>query len=183
MDHKRSLLLGCGNSREKKISIDGNTAWAGELTTLDMDPDCAPDFLMDYDGLGKRSWRHPFGKRLPFFANTFDEIGAFDTLEHVGVQGDWRGFFLEFGEYHRILKYGGLMYVIVPINADAFADPGHTRFFHKNHFGFLAQGTYVKGLEIGAAITDYRHVWDKNFDILYLEEQNAHHLAAVLRKA
>ena len=180
---KRSLLLGCGNSREKKIVWDGNTEWAGKLTTLDFNPNCGADVVMDYDNLGKRSWRHPFGKRLPFADNTFDELGAFDTLEHVGKQGDWKGYFLEFGEYHRILKPGGLFYIIVPIMEDALADPGHTRFFQLNYFGFLSQVFYEKNLELHTSGTDYRWFWKKNFDVLYLDKSSGHHIACVLRKA
>ena len=180
---KRSLLLGAGNSREKKIVWAGNTEWAGKLTTLDMDPDCCADVVMDYDGLGKRSWRHPLGKRLPFAENTFDELGAFDTLEHVGKQGDWKGFFLEFGEYHRILKPGGLFYIIVPIGEDAFADPGHTRFFQLNYFGFLSQEFYARNMALKTTCTDYRWAWRKDFDVLYLDKSGGHHIACVLRKA
>jgi len=173
---KRSLLLGCGNSREKKITWEGNTEWAGELTTLDMDPNCGADIVMDYGVL-------QYGVRLPFDGETFDEIGAFDTLEHVGRQGDWRGFFTEFAEYHRVLKSGGLMYVIVPIGKDAYADPGHTRFFSVNHFGFLSQAFYERNLAQGTSCTDYRWFYKKDFDILYLDESGGHHIACVLRKA
>lgn len=173
---KRSLLLGCGNSRAKKITWGGNTEWAGTLTTLDMDPNCGADYVMSYDHLGR-------GNHLPFQDDTFDELGAFDTLEHVGQQGDWEGFFLEFAEYHRILKPGGLMYVIVPIGKDAYADPGHTRFFSVNHFGFLSQAFYEQILALGTSCTDYRWFWKKNFDILYLDESSGHHIACVLRKA
>lgn len=179
---QRSLLIGCGNSREKKITFEGRTEWAGALTTLDMDPNCGPDVVMDYDNLGRRSWRHPFGKRLPFPADTFDEMGAFDTLEHVGKQGDWKGYFLEFTEYHRILKPGGLFYIIVPVQEDAFADPGHTRFFQTNYFGFLSQIFYERNLGLGTSCTDYRWFYKANFDVLYID-QSSHHIACVLRKA
>jgi SAM-dependent methyltransferase len=180
---KRSLLLGCGHSREKKIIWDGKREWEGELTTLDMNPDCGADIVMDYDNLGRRSWRHPLGKQLPFADNTFDEMGAFDTLEHVGRQGDWKGYFLEFGEYHRILKPGGLFYIIVPIMEDALADPGHTRFFQLNYFGFLSQHFYEVNKELHTSGTGYQWFWKKDFDVLYLDKSSGHHIAAVLRKA
>jgi len=180
---EQSLLIGCGNSREKKIVYEGRAGWAGKLVTLDMDPLCGADIVMDYDNLGKRSWRHPFGKRLPFRDNTFSEMGAFDTLEHVGRQGDWKGFFLEFGEYHRVLKPGGLFYIIVPIMEDALADPGHTRFFQVNYFGFLSQRFHAENMKLKTSFTDYRWFWKKDFDVLHIDKSSGHHISCVLRKA
>lgn len=169
---QRSLLLGCGNSRQKKVYLNGSSAWAGELTTMDMNPNCGADVVWD---LEKRP--------LPFEDNTFDEMGAFDVLEHIGKTGDWRGYFEEFAEYWRILKPGGTFYIIVPIGQDAFADPGHTRFFGKTWFAFLSQENYRINLEKGLPITDYRWIWRLNFDILFVEQQGDHHLGVILRKA
>ncbi len=182
----RSLLLGCGNSREKKVRIDGNPEWKGELTTLDMNANCGADILFDLSILPRAALpasvdgaRH----HLPFANETFDELGAYDVLEHWGSQGDWRGWFTEFAEYHRILKPGGQFGIIVPIGDDAFADPGHTRFIHLNHFKMLNQKWYVDRLAAGAPVTDYRTYWALNFEILYLQVIGDHHIAAVLEKA
>lgn len=165
-----SLLIGAGNSRIKKVFLDQHPDWTGELITLDMDPNCGSSMVWDLDI-----------RPLPFSDGEFDEIGAYDVLEHLGRQGDWRGWFDEMAEYHRILKPGGLMGVIVPVNADALADPGHARFFSQNHFGFLSQEFYANNLKLGAPITDYRFYWKLNFDIAYINE-NDHHLSVILRK-
>jgi SAM-dependent methyltransferase len=176
---QRSLLIGCGKNLTKQVCYAGVKEWAGDLTTIDMNPDAKPDFLIDmdaqFDGRG--------GFYMPFEDGTFDEIGAYNCMEHWGKQGDWRGWFAEMGEYHRILKPGGTMSILVPIGPDALADPGHTRFFQQNWFGFLSQEFYTRNAVLGSCFTDYRWYWKKDFDILYMEEVGGHHLAVVLRKA
>lgn len=168
----RNLLLGAGNDRRKKVALLTAPDWVGELVTLDMDPNCGADVVWDLD-------KHP----LPFPDNHFDELGAYDVLEHVGRQGDWKGYFDEFAEYWRILKPGGDFGIIVPIGGDHFADPGHTRFFSPNHFGFLGQEFYRINLERGTQVTDYRWYWKLNFDIVFFERHQDHHLYVILRKA
>lgn len=168
---RQNLLLGCGNSRQKKVTYKGSTEWEGELVTLDMNPKCGADIQWNLED-----------RPLPFKPDTFDEVHAYDVLEHIGKQGDWQGFFREFEDYWRILVPGGLLCLIVPIGADALADPGHTRFFSKTQFGFLSQDFYAKNLEKGACVTDYRWFYKKNFEIRYMEEC-AHHIGVVLEKA
>lgn len=190
---QRSLLIGCGRNLTKQVQYDGKAEWTGELTTLDMNQDVNPDIVFDMASLswaagspveflqdGRIRRRESL---LPFDADTFDEIGAYNCLEHWGVQGDWRGWFAEMGEYWRILKPGGLMSILVPIGPDALADPGHTRFFQQNWFGFLSQAFYERNEVIGSCFTDYRFAWKLNFDVLYMQEHGGHHLAVVLRKA
>lgn len=166
-----SLLLGCGNDRIKKVQLPGKPEWVEPLVTLDMDPNCGADVLHDLDV-----------RPLPFRDNTFDEMGAFDVLEHVGRQGDWKGYFEEFRDYWRILKPGGLFFILVPVFRDWFADPGHTRFFSQNHFGFLSQKFYADNLAAGTAVTDYRWFWKRDFAIVDLRIYEDHHLAVILRK-
>jgi hypothetical protein len=81
------------------------------------------------------------------------------------------------------LKPGGHLGFVVPVGDDALADPGHTRFFHPNHFGFLSQEFYRRNEAEKTSYTDYRWLWKKDFDILYMNEQAGHHLAVLLRKA
>ncbi len=179
-----SLLIGCGNSREKKIHYQGNSEWSGELVTIDMDPNCGASYVMDVGfELSKASDCGLSIRLLPFDDEQFDEIGAYDSMEHWGRQGDWRGWFAEMSEYHRILKPGGTMGVLVPIGPDAFADPGHTRFFQANHFHMLRQSWYEEQLAAGRPVTDYRWTWKKNFEIPFMQTYGGHHLAVVLEKA
>lgn len=188
---QRSLLIGCGRNLTKQVQYAGKAEWTGPLTTIDMNPDVKPDYVFDMDAITHPSHTYSDAPisgpllRLPFPDDTFDEIGAYNCMEHWGRQGDWRGWFAEMGEYHRILKPGGTMSILVPIGADALADPGHTRFFQQNWFGFLSQAFYERNEVIGTCFTDYRWAWSKDFDILYMEEHGdpKHHLAVVLRKA
>lgn len=170
MSGERTLLIGCGNSREKKIHLPGESAWRGDLVTIDMDPNCGADIVHD---LAIRP--------LPFGDAEFDEIHAYDSLEHWGAQGDWRGWFDEMAEYHRLLKVGGRFCAGVPINGDAVADPGHTRFFSFNHFLMLNQKWYVDELAKKRPVTDYRWYWKLNFDIPVLTTGN-NHIAVMLEK-
>lgn len=173
---QRSLLIGCGRNLSKQIIYDGQAQWAGELTTMDVNPEIGADIVFDMEVVAR-------GGCLPFDDDTFDEIGAFNTMEHWGRQGDFRGWFHECGEYWRVLKPGGQMFILVPIGQDALADPGHTRFFQCNWFGFLNQSFYELNEVKQTCFTDYRFAWRKNFDILYMREHGGHHLAVVLKKA
>ena len=107
------LLLGAGNSTEKKMYLL-EKEWT-DLTTLDLQD---ADICHDLDVL-------PY----PIEDASFDEIHAYEVLEHTGTQGDFRFFFAQFNEFHRILKDKGVMYISVPNYSSiwAFGDPGHRR--------------------------------------------------------
>lgn len=169
---EKTLVLGCGNNREKLVRPDGSPEWKGELIRLDMDPNCGADIVWDLEV-----------RPLPFGDNEFDEIHAYDVLEHVGRQGDWRGYFDEFAEYWRILKPGGCLCGMVPVGDDAFADPGHTRFFSANHFAMLNQQWYADSLAKGIRTTDYRWYWKRDFSPVELAMMEGHHLVFMMRKA
>lgn len=145
------LLLGCGNSRQKRLWIDEGADWK-ELVTLDIDPSCKPDIVHDLNVL-------PY----PFEDNTFDEIHAYEVLEHCGRQGDYKFFFAQFTELHRILKPSGKLYVTVPYFSGmwAWGDPGHTRVIAPGSLFFLEQAAYK---QIGTtAMTDYRGIYKVDF--------------------
>ena len=78
---RRELLIGCGSRRDKIIHAGGFERW-GSLTTLDFMERNKPDVLWDLETL-------PY----PFPADEFDEIHAYEVLEHIGDQGDWKTFF------------------------------------------------------------------------------------------
>ncbi len=166
-----SLLIGCGNSRQKKVALPGAASFVEPLVTIDMNPNCGADFVHNLDE-----------RPLPFGDEEFDELAAYDVLEHLGRQGDWKGYFEEFAEYWRILKPGGIFGIIVPIGPDYHADPGHTRFFGENWFGFLSQDWYANQLAAKKPMTDYRWFWKRDFEPLVVENIGGHHLGAILKK-
>lgn len=153
------LLLGCGNSRAKKVTGTWTTPTFENLTTLDIDPGVNPDVVHDLNDL-------PY----PFADNQFDEIHCYEVLEHCGRQGDWRFFFAQFGELWRILKPDGLLVATVPMCTSpwAWGDPGHTRVISKESLIFLDQREYT---QIGeTSMTDYRPWWSGNFEMFAVNE-------------
>jgi len=165
------LLIGCGNNREKKVSLpEIPKEWSGELITLDWDDTCNPKVVHDLNIL-------PY----PFDDNMFDEVHAYEVLEHCGTQGDYRFFFNQFTEFHRILKPGGYFVATCP-NWDspwAWGDPGHTRIISRESLTFLIQNEYET--QIGkTAMTDYRFCYDADYEAVAFSEQE-HNFAFAMR--
>jgi len=156
------LLVGAGNCLKKKVIFpEIPTNWI-ELVTLDIDPTTKPNVCHDLTNLP-----------LPFDDDMFDEIHAYEVLEHTGRQGDWMFFFNQFMEFHRILKPGGYMIGTCPMwdSPWAWGDPGHTRVLSKECLTFLSQDEYEK--QVGkTAMTDYRGWYKADFELTAASEEN-----------
>ena len=163
------LLIGCGNARNKQISFEGIPKDWTELTTLDFDPSVKPDVVHDLNVL-------PY----PFADDSFDEVHAYEVLEHCGRQGDWRFFFDQFHELWRILKPGGYLCATVPMwdSPWAWGDPQHCRVIPKVSLIFLNQEEYNQCGN--TAMTDYRPWWKGNFRTVAVDETE-HRLGFVLQ--
>lgn len=171
----RELLLGCGTARLKKLSQEGLSKTWDQLTTLDMSPEVGADVVHDLEKL-------PY----PFPDSSFDEIHAYDVLEHQGRQGDWRFFFDQFTEFARILKLDGYLFGISPhwFSNWAWGDPGHTRIINAEQLSYLDRSTYVKNQELGSPMTNYLWYWKGNFKLEAYElvQGQAHYMLKLTRK-
>lgn len=131
-------MLGAGHRPATRILV-GPTSAREENTTwvrLDVNEAAKPDVVFDLNNVQHIP--------LPFDKWAFDEIHAYEVLEHVGRQGDWRQFFAEFREYHRVLKPGGLLFGTSPSlhSRWVWGDPSHTRVICEESLSFLVRDFY-----------------------------------------
>lgn len=164
------LLLGAGTDSTKRISLpDGPKVWMN-LIKLDMNEDMKPDVVWDMERLP-----------LPFPENTFDEIHAYEILEHTGHQGDFRFFFQQFSDFWRILKPGGHFFGTVPMwdSPWAWGDPSHKRVITAGTLVFLNQTEYQK--QVGkTSMTDFRRWYQADFETIGVQELE-HQMSFVLK--
>lgn len=174
---QQALMLGAGfapparRSRAASSCPDSEVIW----TTLDCNPDCQPDILFDLNDI-----EIPY-HQLPVDAETFDEIHAYEVMEHYGHQGDHIGFFRGMRELWRVLKPQGILFGTCPLPSSpwAWADPGHRRVVSSGTLAFLGLPMYRK---LGdGPVSDYRRYVDPcwwNVDF----EEGEHHTKFALEK-
>ena len=153
------LLIGAGSSKQKLIGCHENVNWCGDVVTLDNNKDHSPDVVWDLEQL-------PY----PFMDSEFDEIHGYEVLEHTGFQGDWKFFFDQFSEFHRILKPGGVFCATVPRwdRKWGWGDPSHKRIINEGTLVFLDQDEYKK--QIGhTAMSDFRYYYKADFKCVWGE--------------
>jgi len=155
---KKELLIGCGSNKTKQLIIEDDDKFTN-LTTLDYNKDHSPDVVFDLT-------QHP----LPFSDNEFDEIHAYEVLEHLANQGDYKFFFSEFSEYWRILKHNGRFVATVPSKNSKWAlgDPSHKRIIVAENLIFLMQKSYE---QVGkSSMSDFRSIYKADFNIIWLKD-------------
>lgn len=164
------LLLGCGNRREKIIKHGGVPQTWTNLTTLDID-----------EGTGCHVAHDLRNMPMPFDDDMFNEIHAYEVLEHCGSQGDWRLWLNQWEEFHRIAKPGALFCGTVPMwnSPWAWGDPGHSRVITQGTLLMLSQKLYDD--EVGkTAITDYRPFYKGDW-VLLADHEFEHTYGFVLK--
>ncbi len=156
---RRELLIGCGSNHTKKLCLNNRTEW-DNLTTLDYNGDHNPDIVHDLMVMP-----------LPFEDNSFDEIHAYEVLEHTGAQGDYKFFFKQFEEFYRILKPGGVLLATCPSRNSpwAWGDPSHTRIVQPENLIFLDQSEYIR--QVGkTAMSDFRNIYSADFSPVFAQD-------------
>lgn len=172
----RELLLGCGRSRKKQYnaSVAHSRNWRNPRgpTTLDIDWRVKPDIWCDlnlYPPWNGREDEKAFPRVLE--GDYWDEIHAYQVLEHLGQQGDASAFFAHFSELWRILKPDGYLVASVPSRfSDAlWGDPSHRRAIVPLSLTFLDQGEYIRQCDgppsTHSSMSDFRHIYKADFKI------------------
>lgn len=161
---ERVLLLGAGSNRDRRLKTPNhqelNHFEDMEVETVDFVSKHNPTYVYD---LNNAYW--------PFADNFYDEVHAYEILEHLGSQGFFRTFFDTFSNIYRILKPGGYLCATVPSVTSrwAWGDPGHRRVIMPESLVFLSQKQYE--LQVGkTAMSDYRTWWTGDFEPRHLKD-------------
>jgi hypothetical protein len=155
---KKILILGGGTTTTKRLDFMSLTFYTeknyepADITTVDVNSACSPTFVHDLN-----KWPWPVNE--PYEKHEFDEVHAYEILEHLGKQGDIASFFETFREIWRALKPDGLLFASCPSFKSlwAWGDPGHTRIINAGSLVFLCKSEYAKQLG-KTSMTDYRHL-------------------------
>jgi SAM-dependent methyltransferase len=148
------LLLGCGSNRDKRLVWGGKKGWS-DLVTLDFNADHKPDVVWDLNT-----------RPLPFPDDHFDEIHAYEVLEHLGSgPGDWESFFAEFSEWYRLLKPNGFLFATSPAPGSpwVWGDPSHRRAMSVECLIYLHQPAYTKQVGV-TPMSDFRFCFKGDFN-------------------
>lgn len=189
----RELLLGCGHdTRKRYVAVPHHPRhWINPHgpVTLDIHPWIEADLWCDLNA--PPPW-HAISRADPdkvhrlLEPDYWDEIHAYQVLEHLGRQGDAVTFFAHFSEIWRILKPGGYLVAEVPSrrSGNLWGDPGHTRAIVAESLMFLSQEQYRLQLDgevsTRTTMSDYRHIYGADFKIVDLHDTTAN-LAFVLQ--
>ena len=164
------LLFGAGARHDRRLRWPGHADWT-HCVTVDHSPAHRPAVLADLE--------HP---PYPFATDSADEIHAYEVLEHLGDQGDWRTFFAQFSECWRILKPGGFLAATCPRQGSpwVWGDPSHRRQISRESLTFLSQAEYAKQVGV-TAMSDFRPWYAADFDLVCAENLDADSFGFVLQ--
>jgi hypothetical protein len=198
----RYLLLGAGAARDRRIDPQASTLDQasgrrcpprpadfsdGELVTLDVLETVGADLVADLDrrawlcrGLTERGRECLTLDRVPLVTmreSQFDEVHAYEVLEHLGHQGNADEFFSTFENIYRLLVPGGYLCATVPSLQSRWlwSDPGHRRAIAPESLVFLSRRH-----EVAPPSSDYRGQFYCDFEKVSHYDDGATH-AFILR--
>ena len=185
MNDYRELLIGCGRARDKRLSPPGCPPEWRHLVTLDHSAAVRPDLLIELEltpwaaeafkctSCGQEFLDHPNALDNGYsimLADSFDEIHAYEVLEHLGSQGDARAFFAHFSEIWRVLKPGGYLVATVPSRYSGWlwGDPSHRRAILPQSLPFLDQTEYARQCDVPhpTSMSDFRDIYRADFKVV-----------------
>lgn len=212
----RELLIGAGRDHRKRLCAQPHhpRGWQGpngKPVTLDVNKALNPDLWCDLNaqppwwaaprdpmgdepGIGpdirilkdSTPILPPYGVLHELVSDYWDEIHAYEVLEHLGRQGDAHAFFAQMSEIWRLLKPGGFLVAEVPsrFSGNLWGDPGHSRAIVEETLVFLDQSQYAlqcDGPERSRTpMSDYRNIYRCDFRCTD-HHDNRSHLLFVLQ--
>ncbi len=176
-DPYRELLIGCGRSRAKRYNaLSTHPRTWRNLTvgpvTLDINLDVRPDIWCDLNAAPPwRGYRAGEPPAHELEGDYWDEIHAYQVLEHLGSQGDAAAFFGQFSEVYRLLKPDGYLVASVPSRYSGWlwGDPSHRRAILPESLVFLDQSEYVRQCDdprSRTSMSDFRFLYRADFKII-----------------
>lgn len=183
------LLLGCGFARQKLLGAPGTDLQWKDLYTLDINNKCKPDLLCDMNNFERWYMRDFTGHGVscidtdpdldaPHIMDSFfQEVHAYEVLEHLGQQGDAESFFATFRNIHRVLVPGGFLFGTCPSRYSAWAwgDPSHRRIISQESLVFLSQDIIASNRKANTAMSDFSDIWDLDFKIIASSDNHQTH--------
>lgn len=133
----RHLDLGAGNNPRNPFALEA-------LAAIDI-------IEASYPGFHQVS----VGHELPFAANSFACVSAFDFLEHIprvsSNEGPTATFVRYMEEIHRVLEPQGLFVALTPAfpRLSAFSDPTHVNFITRDTHTYFSGEHFAKALGYG----------------------------------
>lgn len=135
-----------------KINIGCGYKKIDDFITIDSDPSCNPDYLLNLET-----------DKLPFEDSSVDKVIAHHILEHLGD-----GYFHLIKELYRVCKHGAIIDIVVPYHLHAvyFNDPTHKRPITIDGLRMFSKIKNQRDIKDGMSTSTLGIMYDVDFEIL-----------------